>query len=162
MCGRWLLLWRDVVRWRLPDGALVLRHSLACRWARNCALAVRWPHGVASLIARKGRNSCLHCAPLLDDHGATVAGRSDAAGRCVRRAGCARCVLVARRCTRRRALPPRFRGGGAAAGRPPLRRVSDDVVTAGMNSSRVWFGLSRAAREVFGPKHDVGPGFGRF
>ncbi|KZT76918.1 hypothetical protein F511_46057 [Dorcoceras hygrometricum] len=30
--------------------------------------------------------------------------------------------------------------GGAAAGRPPLRRVSGDVVTAGLNSSRVWFG----------------------
>ncbi|KZT75245.1 hypothetical protein F511_47730 [Dorcoceras hygrometricum] len=28
----------------------------------------------------------------------------------------------------------------AAAGRPPLRRVSDDVVTAGLISSRVWFG----------------------
>ncbi|KZT75293.1 hypothetical protein F511_47682 [Dorcoceras hygrometricum] len=28
----------------------------------------------------------------------------------------------------------------AAGGRPPLRRVSGDVVTAGLNSSRVWFG----------------------
>ncbi|KZV52758.1 hypothetical protein F511_42640 [Dorcoceras hygrometricum] len=28
----------------------------------------------------------------------------------------------------------------AAAGRPPLRRVSGDVVTAGLISSRVWFG----------------------
>ncbi|KZT75609.1 hypothetical protein F511_47366 [Dorcoceras hygrometricum] len=27
-----------------------------------------------------------------------------------------------------------------AAGRPPLRRCSDDVVTAGLISSRVWFG----------------------
>ncbi|KZT75736.1 hypothetical protein F511_47238 [Dorcoceras hygrometricum] len=33
-----------------------------------------------------------------------------------------------------------FLRGGAAAGRPPLRRVSGDVVTAGLNSSRVWFG----------------------
>ncbi|KZV19198.1 DNA-directed RNA polymerase V subunit 1 [Dorcoceras hygrometricum] len=32
-----------------------------------------------------------------------------------------------------------FRGGGAA-GRPPLQQVSGDVVTAGLNSSRVWFG----------------------
>ncbi|KZV34266.1 hypothetical protein F511_20793 [Dorcoceras hygrometricum] len=40
-----------------------------------------------------------------------------------------------------RARPPRFFvGGGAAAGRPPLRRCSGDVVTAGMISSRVWFG----------------------
>ncbi|KZT76146.1 hypothetical protein F511_46829 [Dorcoceras hygrometricum] len=28
----------------------------------------------------------------------------------------------------------------AAAGRPPLRRGSGDIVTAGLNSSRVWFG----------------------
>ncbi|KZV06733.1 hypothetical protein F511_45785 [Dorcoceras hygrometricum] len=40
-----------------------------------------------------------------------------------------------------RALPPQvFVGGGAAAGRPPLRRCSGDVVTAGLISSRVWFG----------------------
>ncbi|KZT76889.1 hypothetical protein F511_46085 [Dorcoceras hygrometricum] len=29
---------------------------------------------------------------------------------------------------------------GGTAGRPPLRRCSGDVVTAGLNSSRVWFG----------------------
>ncbi|KZV06639.1 hypothetical protein F511_45879 [Dorcoceras hygrometricum] len=41
---------------------------------------------------------------------------------------------------RARALvPPRF-FVAAAAGRPPLRRRSGDVVTAGLNSSRVWFG----------------------
>ncbi|KZT76862.1 hypothetical protein F511_46113 [Dorcoceras hygrometricum] len=28
----------------------------------------------------------------------------------------------------------------AVAGRPPLRRISGDVVTAGLNSSRAWFG----------------------
>ncbi|KZT76586.1 hypothetical protein F511_46388 [Dorcoceras hygrometricum] len=33
-----------------------------------------------------------------------------------------------------------FVGGGAAVGRPPLRRISGDVVTAGLISSRVWFG----------------------
>ncbi|KZT76513.1 hypothetical protein F511_46462 [Dorcoceras hygrometricum] len=37
----------------------------------------------------------------------------------------------------------------AAAGLPPLRRSSGDVVTAA--------GLSRAAREVFGPICDIGP-----
>ncbi|KZT75906.1 hypothetical protein F511_47070 [Dorcoceras hygrometricum] len=42
----------------------------------------------------------------------------------------------ARPCARMRARE--FRGG--AAGRPPLRRFSDDVVTAGLNSFRVWFG----------------------
>ncbi|KZV13566.1 hypothetical protein F511_45271 [Dorcoceras hygrometricum] len=46
--------------------------------------------------------------------------------------------LHAARCAR--CAPPRFRGGGAAAGRPPLRRDSGDVVTAGLNSSRFWFG----------------------
>ncbi|KZT75983.1 hypothetical protein F511_46993 [Dorcoceras hygrometricum] len=41
---------------------------------------------------------------------------------------------------RARALvPPRF-FVAATAGRPPLRRVSGDVVTAGLISSRVWFG----------------------
>ncbi|KZV44855.1 hypothetical protein F511_17032 [Dorcoceras hygrometricum] len=34
----------------------------------------------------------------------------------------------------------RFFVGGAAVGRPPLRRSSGDIVTAGLNSSRVWFG----------------------
>ncbi|KZV06884.1 hypothetical protein F511_45636 [Dorcoceras hygrometricum] len=35
-------------------------------------------------------------------------------------------------------VPPRFFfRGGAAAGRPPLRRRSGDVMTAGLNSSRV-------------------------
>ncbi|KZV35386.1 gibberellin 20 oxidase 1-D-like [Dorcoceras hygrometricum] len=45
-----------------------------------------------------------------------------------------------------RAIAPRlvaavrnFRDG-AAAGRPPLRRCSGNVVTAGLNSFRVWFG----------------------
>ncbi|KZT76107.1 hypothetical protein F511_46868 [Dorcoceras hygrometricum] len=48
--------------------------------------------------------------------------------------------LRARRATSR-ALPPRVLcGGGAAAGRPPLRRCSGDVVTAGLISFRVWFG----------------------
>ncbi|KZT76631.1 hypothetical protein F511_46345 [Dorcoceras hygrometricum] len=34
----------------------------------------------------------------------------------------------------------RFFVGGAAARRPPPRRRSGDVVTAGLNSFRVWFG----------------------
>ncbi|KZV30201.1 bet1-like SNARE 1-2-like [Dorcoceras hygrometricum] len=43
-------------------------------------------------------------------------------------------------CGRMRSLTSCDFDGGAAAGRPPLRRVSGDVVTAGMISSRVWFG----------------------
>ncbi|KZV24196.1 hypothetical protein F511_09140 [Dorcoceras hygrometricum] len=38
----------------------------------------------------------------------------------------------------RRACRAQNRGGGA--GRPPLRRVSGDIVTACLISSRVWFG----------------------
>ncbi|KZV57271.1 hypothetical protein F511_33062 [Dorcoceras hygrometricum] len=38
-----------------------------------------------------------------------------------------------------RAAAVRFYGGGGG-GRPPLRRSSGDVVTAGLISSRVWFG----------------------
>ncbi|KZV13693.1 hypothetical protein F511_45143 [Dorcoceras hygrometricum] len=45
--------------------------------------------------------------------------------------------VVARTLLRCRAM---FLHGGGAAGRPPLRRCSDDVVTAGLISSRVWFG----------------------
>ncbi|KZV38233.1 hypothetical protein F511_36623 [Dorcoceras hygrometricum] len=38
-------------------------------------------------------------------------------------------------------VPPRFFiRGGAAADRPPLRRCSGDIVTAGLNSFRVLFG----------------------
>ncbi|KZT76059.1 polycomb enhancer protein [Dorcoceras hygrometricum] len=38
------------------------------------------------------------------------------------------------------ALAARANFVAAAAGRLPLRRVSDDVATAGLISSRVWFG----------------------
>ncbi|KZV42723.1 hypothetical protein F511_10431 [Dorcoceras hygrometricum] len=73
----------------------------------------------------------------------------------VMRAGC--CVFWSWRCAvRRRAMAcdgaalvaaaravcvaRDFSVGGAAAGRPSLRRISGDVVTAGLSSSRVWFG----------------------
>ncbi|KZV36823.1 hypothetical protein F511_03547 [Dorcoceras hygrometricum] len=52
--------------------------------------------------------------------------------------GCAQ--FVARPCARVRPCGARDFVGGGAAGRPPLRRVSGDVVTAGLISSRVWFG----------------------
>ncbi|KZV06702.1 hypothetical protein F511_45817 [Dorcoceras hygrometricum] len=39
-----------------------------------------------------------------------------------------------------RAAATNFFCGGGAACRPPLRRSSGDVVTAGIISSRVWFG----------------------
>ncbi|KZV13752.1 hypothetical protein F511_45082 [Dorcoceras hygrometricum] len=58
-----------------------------------------------------------------------------------------RCALSAASCARPCvALGATSRGAavqfscGAAAGRPPLRRVSGDVVTAGLIYSRVWFG----------------------
>ncbi|KZT75816.1 hypothetical protein F511_47159 [Dorcoceras hygrometricum] len=81
---------------------------MAGRWKRRC---------VALLV-----DACCRC-------GATVARRSDAAGRLVRRA---RCAVAARR----RALPPRSSWWWRRR-RPPLRRVSGDVVTAGLFSSRV-------------------------
>ncbi|KZT76155.1 hypothetical protein F511_46820 [Dorcoceras hygrometricum] len=90
------------------------------------------------------------CAPLID-----VVRRSlrEEAAMCVRwpqaKAGrsanrCAtigaRCVLAVRRCARRLAPPPRCLWWWRRR-RPPLRRVSGDVVTAGLISSRFWFGL---------------------
>ncbi|KZV06899.1 hypothetical protein F511_45618 [Dorcoceras hygrometricum] len=48
---------------------------------------------------------------------------------------------VAQRCARPRALCAAHKFSlVAAAGRPPLRRVSGDVVATGLISSRVWFG----------------------
>ncbi|KZV39368.1 peroxisome biogenesis protein 2 [Dorcoceras hygrometricum] len=67
-----------------------------------------------------------------------------------------------------RALPPRvLRGGGAAV----AGRRSGDAPASFRRSRDGWSefflgffgsGLSRAAREVFGPVGDVGPGFDRF
>ncbi|KZT76928.1 hypothetical protein F511_46046 [Dorcoceras hygrometricum] len=53
---------------------------------------------------------------------------------CVTLRGCVALVAAARplRCAQEFVV--------AAAGRPPLRRCSADVVTAGLISSRVWFG----------------------
>ncbi|KZV06569.1 disease resistance protein-like [Dorcoceras hygrometricum] len=47
---------------------------------------------------------------------------------------------VASHLARRRARCRREFCGGGGAGWPPLRRVSGDVVTAGLISSRFWFG----------------------
>ncbi|KZV50438.1 hypothetical protein F511_33706 [Dorcoceras hygrometricum] len=76
----------------------------------------------------------------------------------------ARSHMKRRSCSgRARALAPHeFFVVAPAAGRPPLRRVSGDVMTAGLFLLGFGSDLSRAAREVFGPVHDVGPGFGRF
>ncbi|KZV18336.1 hypothetical protein F511_23934 [Dorcoceras hygrometricum] len=72
------------------------------------------------------------------------AGRREDACRCARRALVARWLRDARamRCGGGAHLfAPRLMSlVAAAAGRSPLRRVPGDVVTAGLNSSRVWFG----------------------
>ncbi|KZV39635.1 hypothetical protein F511_28706 [Dorcoceras hygrometricum] len=101
---------------RLDDWAMLRarrcaagRVPLATRWQAVCALAARKPHGIASLVARRGRDWCLLAddgrrrAPLLDDH----CGLFCAA---VRRAWRDDCAAAARDLR-----------GGAAAGRPPLR-----------------------------------------
>ncbi|KZV30680.1 hypothetical protein F511_41838 [Dorcoceras hygrometricum] len=64
-----------------------------------------------------------------------------------------------------RVLPPRM---FVVAPPPPaaapamLRRVSGDVVTAGLISSRVWFGPVPGSPRSFGPVCDAGFGFDRF
>ncbi|KZV06994.1 protein EXECUTER 2 [Dorcoceras hygrometricum] len=62
----------------------------------------------------------------------------------------------ARCCARRRALPPRFLWWWRHR-RTLLRRCCDGCFILGFGS-----GLSREAREVFGPVFDIGPGIGRF
>ncbi|KZV29991.1 hypothetical protein F511_20621 [Dorcoceras hygrometricum] len=123
-------------------------HATRARWPSDCAIVsggwwrciARAAHGVARGAARvtasldDGRASCSTTARYA---GRRWAKLLDARRRCwsaMVRTGCACSTpLVARACVRRRALPPRFRGGGVAV----TGRRSGDVVTAGLNSSRV-------------------------
>ncbi|KZV13753.1 U-box domain-containing protein 42 [Dorcoceras hygrometricum] len=86
------------------------------------------PWAVGRRSARRGRTLRAAGRPWGVDC-ATVGGRSARL-----------CCDVARGVVH---VPPRFcllRGGAVAAGRPLLRRRSSDVMTAGLISSRVWFG----------------------
>ncbi|KZT76315.1 hypothetical protein F511_46661 [Dorcoceras hygrometricum] len=93
--------------------------TIGTRWtaAGREGLHACWRYGETML--RGGRPECCaaagrRCMPLVDD-GAHWLRKLHA--------------VQARCCVRRRALPPRFYGGGAA-GRPALRQSSGDVVTA--------------------------------
>ncbi|KZT76637.1 hypothetical protein F511_46338 [Dorcoceras hygrometricum] len=116
-------------------------------WSR--ALAARWPGGAASPVAREDAIDVFNLAPLLDVHGASLAGRSALAalllrddGTMMRRLGrrtlrarrATSCALVAQRRARCR------REFFVVAAPPPAGRRSGDVMTAGLNSFRVWFG----------------------
>ncbi|KZT76285.1 Cyclin-like F-box domain containing protein [Dorcoceras hygrometricum] len=88
-----------------------------------------WPLDVALLV-----DACWRC-------GETMGGRCTLLD-CVQNVArwsrrCAAQCPAMRDCA---ALVARKNRGGCAAGRPPLRRCSGDVVTAGLISSRVWFG----------------------
>ncbi|KZT76531.1 F-box/LRR-repeat protein-like [Dorcoceras hygrometricum] len=138
MCGRWLLLWRYDARWRMPDGALVLHRSFARLWPRRRALAETSRAG-RSLATRSCFSRRAQEAQLVSPSCAAAGRPWLAVAACcpaVVERGCAQ--FVARPCARVRPCCSReFKM--AAAGRPPLRRCSDDVVTAGLISSRVLF-----------------------
>ncbi|KZT75612.1 hypothetical protein F511_47363 [Dorcoceras hygrometricum] len=97
--------------------------ACCARWPMMSAALARRHSTLAEDVARRWLGEARWPRCLRDD------------GTLMRRLG--RRTLHARRATSC-ALPPRvLRGGGAAAGLPPLRRCSGDVVTAGLNSSRV-------------------------
>ncbi|KZT75886.1 pentatricopeptide repeat-containing protein-like [Dorcoceras hygrometricum] len=123
--------------WSNDDAPLLcatMVETLHC-WSR--ALTACWPGGAASLVAREGAIGAFivrRCWTTMARRWlrcwSTLAG--DVARRWLDEAtllddACG--ALAARRCARRCALSSRFCGGGAA-GRPPLRRNSGDVVTA--------------------------------
>ncbi|KZV24464.1 hypothetical protein F511_19095 [Dorcoceras hygrometricum] len=103
------------------------------------SIAVRLPRFVARL-GRAGRAPLAARWPMFDAcwrYGTTVGGRSAAAGR--------RCCALAAQASRRwlRALAcgvARCRRVFVVGAPPPARRRSGDIVTAGLISSRVWFG----------------------
>ncbi|KZV45371.1 hypothetical protein F511_18329 [Dorcoceras hygrometricum] len=119
--------------------------KVCVRLARSCVLldAEESRAGRASCrcsMRDGGRSLPLHVAPRR----ATMAGRRGAAGRRWKLAGRATAARDLRTVLRRlgaasRTLSP-FVLLVAADGRPPLRRVSGAVATAGLISSRVWFG----------------------
>ncbi|KZV48143.1 hypothetical protein F511_25039 [Dorcoceras hygrometricum] len=112
------------LRMRRPRVAALPR----ARDARCGALAARLARGGRPLVAR----GCTLAAAAGQRWAALV--------KAMHAAGCAQGYAVMRAAVRSRAPLRRARFRGGAAGRPPLRRVSGDVVTAGLISSRVWFG----------------------
>ncbi|KZV43245.1 hypothetical protein F511_09831 [Dorcoceras hygrometricum] len=138
------------VRWTISCHALAARHerggrAIALRLAETCAppraaAASRGRTSSRALVARPVQCWPRRCAtveaPL--HAGLAAGGRrlASAAGRaCAPHDG----TRWPRDARLRRACRAQNHGG-AVAGPPPLRRVSGDVVTAGLFSSRVWFG----------------------
>ncbi|KZU10664.1 hypothetical protein F511_45984 [Dorcoceras hygrometricum] len=137
-------------------------------WRTGWATTRAWPLAGRALAPRDAHDWPAAAAPLLDpmrNDGwrCTATKRRLLADRCatLRRVGCAQARWprdVARDFVRRRA---NFSCGGRRPAAAPgmLRRCRD-----GWSDFFLGFGsgLSRAAREVFGPVCDVGPDFDRF
>ncbi|KZV41225.1 glutamate synthase [Dorcoceras hygrometricum] len=127
--------------------------EVACCWTRrSCTLVAHQADAPCAMVADDARTGCTldgavpRTAARETSHDVEEGGA--AVQRAVRGPCAARRRTIAHDGVRlRRACRGRMRGlapcdfdGGAAVGRPPLRRVSGDVVTAGLISSRVWFG----------------------
>ncbi|KZV26294.1 polyadenylation and cleavage factor4 [Dorcoceras hygrometricum] len=136
---------RAIVARRRPRFARGLREACAKLRAAGCGGVARWSRFRPMLHAQ--RWPLFHARPRTR-HRATFrkeAPLSSATGRglladrfrCLDAPLGRRCASLARRCACAAVI---FLRGGAAVGRPALRRVSGDVVTAGLISSRVWFG----------------------
>ncbi|KZV54287.1 hypothetical protein F511_22839 [Dorcoceras hygrometricum] len=108
----------------------------AAHGRRSSGAALRESSRTVSRLAHSLRDGRSAAETLLD----VARWTRDTAARC----SAAPCVVCGA-CSPLGASCARVRPCGAcdfvaAAGRPPLRRVSGDVVTAGLVSSRVWFG----------------------
>ncbi|KZV41004.1 hypothetical protein F511_18367 [Dorcoceras hygrometricum] len=143
---------------RLLAGSRTRRRTVAHRLGDDARMAARWPRACAARLHTTGRlllhSSSTHCAMMAGD----VPPRSDAHWRCGAMMVDARCALDARwaRNVVRRRMEFLVCGGRRSV------EFSGDVVTAGLILVGFGSGLSRAAREVFGPVCNVGPGFDRF
>ncbi|KZT75808.1 hypothetical protein F511_47167 [Dorcoceras hygrometricum] len=125
---------------------------------RRCARKATLSAQVVALLADAGRSPPRRWPAC----GETMGGDARCWGATLRRAGCTRARWprdVARGIVRRRA---KF-FVATAAGRSPLRRVSGDVVTAGLNSSRVLVRACPGQPVKFSGRYAMpGPGFDRF
>ncbi|KZV30485.1 hypothetical protein F511_25390 [Dorcoceras hygrometricum] len=105
-----------------------------------------------AVVANDGRTGCELDGAVPSKAARETSRDVEEGGAAVQRAGRGPCAARRRTmahdgarlrrtcCGRMRSLVPCDFDGGAAAGRPPLRRVSGDVVTGDLISSRVWFG----------------------
>ncbi|KZV07104.1 hypothetical protein F511_45415 [Dorcoceras hygrometricum] len=138
------------------SATLVVRLGRACRACRviACRSLAHWLRDVeegGGAIQRYWSRLVGRPLPLLGGgRRSTLARKSLRWSDAGRKRWAATAVMVDARCAMMRALAARLsprrapcdarESRGGAAGRPPIRRVSDDVTTAGLISSRVWFG----------------------